>query len=161
MTTPWYRQFWPWFLISLPATAVAGCAVTIWLALASPNALVVDDYSRIALSTEARLERDRAATELGVRAALQLVPAAGITHLRIWPPGVAPERLSLRFVHPTLAERDRRVELLRTPDGWSGEVGDLGRDRWYVQLESGDGRWRLAGVLEGETELALEPALPR
>ena len=29
MTIPWYRQFWPWFLISLPATAVAGCAVTI------------------------------------------------------------------------------------------------------------------------------------
>lgn len=33
--TPWYRQFWPWMVFSLPASAVAGCLVTIWLAVAA------------------------------------------------------------------------------------------------------------------------------
>jgi len=29
---PWWRQLWPWLLISGPALAAVGCAVTIWLA---------------------------------------------------------------------------------------------------------------------------------
>jgi hypothetical protein len=34
---PWYRQFWPWLLIALPASAVIGCAITIWLVLKNPE----------------------------------------------------------------------------------------------------------------------------
>jgi len=37
MVKPWYRQFWPWLLIGLPASAVLGCAVTIWLVLQNPD----------------------------------------------------------------------------------------------------------------------------
>ncbi|MCF7769135.1 FixH family protein [Achromobacter pulmonis] len=29
---PWYREFWPWFLMAGPFLAVVGCAVTIYLA---------------------------------------------------------------------------------------------------------------------------------
>ena len=32
-TEPWYRQFWPWFLIAIPAAAVVGGIVTIILAV--------------------------------------------------------------------------------------------------------------------------------
>ena len=32
MTRPWCKQRWPWLLISGPAVAMIGCAVTIWLA---------------------------------------------------------------------------------------------------------------------------------
>jgi hypothetical protein len=31
--TPWYRQFWPWFVISLLSTAVIGSCVSAWLAV--------------------------------------------------------------------------------------------------------------------------------
>ena len=37
---PWHRQLWPWILIALPASAVLGCAVTITLALRSPDRAV-------------------------------------------------------------------------------------------------------------------------
>jgi hypothetical protein len=36
----WYRQFWPWFIIALPATAVAASLWTIWLALSHPDPLI-------------------------------------------------------------------------------------------------------------------------
>jgi hypothetical protein len=39
---PWYREPWVWLLIALPAIAVIGCAITIWLALSRPDHLVVD-----------------------------------------------------------------------------------------------------------------------
>lgn len=29
---PWWKHLWPWLLISGPAIAVIGCAVTIWMA---------------------------------------------------------------------------------------------------------------------------------
>ncbi len=31
-TNPWYKQLWPWLLISGPAVAMIGCIVTIYLA---------------------------------------------------------------------------------------------------------------------------------
>jgi len=30
---PWFKQLWPWLLISGPAIAVVACAITIWLAV--------------------------------------------------------------------------------------------------------------------------------
>lgn len=33
MIKPWWRQLWPWLLISGPAVAMIACAITIWLAL--------------------------------------------------------------------------------------------------------------------------------
>ena len=40
---PWYREPWVWFIIALPAAAVVGCSITIWLAITRPDYLVVDD----------------------------------------------------------------------------------------------------------------------
>lgn len=39
---PWYREPWPWVLIAIPALAVVGSAITLWLALSHPDTLVLD-----------------------------------------------------------------------------------------------------------------------
>ncbi len=46
---PWYRQFWPWFIIALPASAVVASFITLWLAISNPDQLVIedDDYQRL------------------------------------------------------------------------------------------------------------------
>jgi len=46
---PWYRQFWPWFIIALPTAAVIGSFVSLWLAVSHPDYLVVseDQYQQI------------------------------------------------------------------------------------------------------------------
>jgi hypothetical protein len=33
MVKPWWKQLWPWLLISGPAIAMIGCVITIWLAV--------------------------------------------------------------------------------------------------------------------------------
>lgn len=153
---PWYRQFWPWFLIALPASVVAASMFTIWLATRSPNPMVVDDYSRINRSTELRRERDIAAAALGLEANIRFIPGADLVELRLSPATVEPEGLQLRLSHPLVAERDHVVDLVRTPAGWSGSLPPL-EGRWYVQLYPRDGSWRLAGELAGEAELRLAP----
>ncbi len=55
---PWYRQFWPWFIIALPAAAVAGGLLTLWIAMSNPDRLVIDEdeYSRLRSSLKAQVE---------------------------------------------------------------------------------------------------------
>ena len=52
---PWYRQFWPWFIIALPASAVVAGLLTLWIAMSNPDYLVIDDeeYSRLRSSLKA------------------------------------------------------------------------------------------------------------
>ncbi|MEN9379668.1 MAG: hypothetical protein RJB15_1361 [Pseudomonadota bacterium] len=33
ISKPWWKQLWPWLLISGPAVAMVGCIITIWLAV--------------------------------------------------------------------------------------------------------------------------------
>jgi uncharacterized protein len=153
---PWYRQFWPWFLIALPGSVVIASFVTLWLAISRPNPMVVDDYARIARSTEQRLERDQAAAALGVRAEIRLIAGANIVEIRLLPETVAPESLELRLSHPLIEERDQIVSMMRVPGGWSAEL-EPPAGRWYVQLYPGDRSWRLSGELNGQRELVLAP----
>jgi len=46
---PWYKQFWPWFIIALPASAVIASFTTLWIAISNPDGLVVTDneYQRV------------------------------------------------------------------------------------------------------------------
>jgi hypothetical protein len=36
----WYRNQWVWLVIAIPALTIAGCLLTIYLALANPDQLV-------------------------------------------------------------------------------------------------------------------------
>jgi len=40
---PWYRHFWPWFLIGLVGSVVLASLVTLGIALSEPDPLVVSD----------------------------------------------------------------------------------------------------------------------
>lgn len=34
---PWYKQFWPWFIIALPLTSVVASFTVLWLAISNPD----------------------------------------------------------------------------------------------------------------------------
>ena len=38
--TRWYTNHWVWLLIAIPGLTVAGCLLTIWLAISHPDTLV-------------------------------------------------------------------------------------------------------------------------
>jgi len=153
---PWYRQFWPWFLIALPGSVVIASMFTLWLAVSRPNPMVVDDYARIARSTEQRMERDQAAAALGVTARIRFIAGADVVEVVLEPPAVMPESLQLRLSHPLVEERDQIIDLVRMPGGWSGQVVPPG-GRWYLQLYPGDGNWRLSGELRDQHDVTLAP----
>lgn len=34
---PWYKQFWPWFIIALPLSSVIASFTVLWLAITKPD----------------------------------------------------------------------------------------------------------------------------
>ena len=53
---PWYRQFWPWFIIALPTSAVIASFISLWLAVSNPDHLVVDEQEYQQLRSELKAQ---------------------------------------------------------------------------------------------------------
>jgi hypothetical protein len=82
--TPWYKQFWPWFLMALPASAVVAGIATVVIAMTNPDGLVKDDYYKAGLGINRTLEREQQAAALG-RFVCELFAARGaVEALRTW-----------------------------------------------------------------------------
>lgn len=160
LVTPWYRQFWPWFIIALPASAVVAGLVTLSIAINHPDAMVVDDYYKEGLAINRQMEKEQAARDLGLQALLRFdtssesltIEAIGDTPLK--------GELNLQLVHPTLAGQDRTLTLAPDSDGrYIANLGEIASGRWHIVLEPADGGWRLSGraSLTGNTQLLLAP----
>ncbi len=72
MSAPWYRQLWPWLLISGPAAVLVAGAVTTWIAFASADGPVVEDYYKQGMAVNKVLAREERAAQLGLSVDLQL-----------------------------------------------------------------------------------------
>jgi len=143
---PWYRQFWPWFLIALPGSVVVAAVATLVIAMRHADDLVVDDYYRTGLAINQTLAREQRAAELGLGARLQLFEE----RLQLRLSGAAPtQNLRLQLSHPMEADRDFALELQPSAPGLYVET--LPRrvaPHWHWALESvGDSGWRLTGEL--------------
>ena len=144
---PWYAQFWPWFLIGLPAVSVAVSVAALVLALGNPDPLVGDDWYKRGLAINQDLDRVAAAARRGLTATVAIDAVADELTLAL--DGDAdPETLVVTLQHPTIAGRDRRYVLPRRARGRYGAAltGDAA-GRWYVTIEPPAGEWRLAASL--------------
>lgn len=140
---PWYKQAWPWFLIALPASAVIGGIVTIYLALQSPNALVVDDYYKAGLAINQEKQQQLYARERQIQGLLR---SDGKT-LQLELSGRLPAsdtRLTLNMIHSTRADLDREVTLkLQSGNTFRAALPALVPGIWYLRLEPADKRWEI------------------
>ena len=146
-----------------PASAVVAGFITAWLA-GPPPALVVDDYSEIAMASEQQRSRDRRAAELGVIAQIQLAPDTqpDLTRVELLLSASEagyrlPEQLQLRLIHPTNELKDQ-VVIMDGRNGRFAAIVDSLQTRFYLQLEDLDGQWRLVGELAaGARRIELAP----
>ena len=144
---PWYQQPWVWLLIALPATAVVGGMITLYVAVTTSDGLVVDDYYKRGLHINRDLARDRAAQAHGLEAYLDIDMAANRVTVTLASHDYAlPREVKLSFLHPTRPHHDQHLVLEQAGEGqYAGAIGELSRGKWYLQLEADD--WRLAGRL--------------
>lgn len=160
--TPWYRQFWPWFLISLPLTAVIAGIATLFIAAHNPDGLVADNYYKEGLAINQELDRDRHAAALGLSALVRIETTAHRLVLTLDGPANAGQAgdIELRMIHPTRSHLDRTLALTReSGNRWSAALDNPAPGRWHLQLESASGEWRLTGrlALPEQLQAILQP----
>lgn len=158
---PWYRQGWPWFLIAIPATAVAAGAVTLWLAVQSWDGLVVDDYYQQGKTIQTTIARTERASELGLAADLTIRAEEVRVQLAAKQGTPLPRTLMLTIAHPTRSGHDQVVLLKLEGDAFAGPLEPLAAGRWLIQLEDESRTWRLNGTvyLPTETRLRILPGV--
>ena len=161
---PWYRQFWPWFIIALLASSVIAGLTTVWISLQTTDSLEVGAGDDAQVVAERRISAERLATELGLAALLEVDPHSGAVSvaMRSGTLDQVPSTLQLELDHPAFADRDTAITLHRAlpdPDGnpvWAGHFVTVPDGRWYLTLKDGEA-WRLSSEWRGETSLTLRP----
>lgn len=138
---PWYREPWPWIVMSGPAAVILAGAATIWIAIANADGLVAEDYYKRGLAINKVLAREDAARALGVFAAIRLEPG----RLEVFLQGQSPDALFAHLAHATRSGHDMRVRLARSPAGaYEAELPPLPAGRWHIAIEDPQGTWRIA-----------------
>ncbi len=141
---PWYREPWPWILMAGPVAVIIAGVITTWIAFATFDGLVAEDYYKQGLGVNRLLEREASAARLGVVARVEL--PADRHRITITLSGAAPAELRVRFVHATRPGHDLTLRLAPLGAGrYEAAVAQsfpLGR--WRVQIEDSAAEWRLA-----------------
>lgn len=148
---PWYRQFWPWFLVGILVFAVVIGMGLLWVSLLNPDSMVRDNYYKEGRAINMHLGRDQKARELGLSASFTMDELTGGISLQLdgnLEP--LPAQLQLDIMSPTHAERDRSL-MLRHISGnqYTGELDFTIRGRHYIDVSDplfpGEDGWRLTG----------------
>lgn len=148
-TVPWFRQFWPWFLIMLPASVVVAALTTLYIANRHADDLVADDYYKNGLAINRELEKIDRARALGITVEIHVLAR----QLRATIDGpVTEDRLALLLSHPIEADRDLQLQLVRIGDGsYTAPLPGGVESRWHWLVESGGAQpWRVDGVLQAD-----------
>ena len=142
---PWWKQRWPWLLMAGPAIVAAGCLYTAYLAISTPDALVVGDYYKQGKAINQDLRRDHVAAQMGLSMALGYDAATGVLSGRVNRKDTGP--LLLHLSHATLPDKDIKLVLVPDENGtFSASLPLLERSRWIVLVEGQKREWRLAGT---------------
>jgi hypothetical protein len=163
---PWYRQFWPWFLIALPGSVVIAAFATLAIAITHDDEIVRDDYYKDGLAINQQLDREQLARTMNLSATLTWQPDSGEIRV-ILPLQINEQRLLLHWLHPLKRQLDRDIVLTRRDAEstlaqgalFGGQVDTSSGGRFYIQLENpatdSGHAWRVRGEISAKTGATL------
>lgn len=147
MNRPWYKEFWPWFLIAVPIVTLIMGGVLLKLAISTEDSLVVDDYYKEGKAINATLDKEALARKRNITTDLTI--DNGSIALKFHS-GIPQEgnALKLSFYHVTLEERDISVLLSRDANGiYRGFIEQNMDGKWRVSLTPFDESWKIQNTL--------------
>ncbi len=151
---PWYKQFWPWFLISLPLSVVIASIVTINIAIETDDGLVTDDYYKEGLGIHRDADSAANAKALQIAAEIGYDADTGAISLTLDKPlATKAGMLVLDVAHPTRSDQDQSVQVVAVDEQrYAGRIEPLGPANWKIKLQPEDKSWRISGRLSVPTD---------
>ncbi len=156
---PWYKQFWPWFLISLPVISIVACAGLIYIAVNKGPDMVVDDYYKKGKAINLELSKYDKAKALYLHGELKIIGDRVSFRFTKGDYKNTPS-LKLSFYHRTIKALDRSLMLTANASGeYTALTEDLAKGSYTVFIEPFDGLWKLKEniALPNEQAIAVSP----
>ncbi|WP_105901529.1 FixH family protein [Vibrio gangliei] len=154
MQTPWYKQFWPWFLIFLPMCAVVGSFVTLGIFTKNSVDLVSEDYYKEGKGINVDLTKIHVAKGFQLKASV-ISTTQGISFsfdkgkLPIYP------ALKATFTHRTLPDRDFERTITSDANGqYRLNLDTPLQGPWFIKLEPHNKEWLIQGKVTFPTQTA-------
>ena len=141
--TPWYKQFWPWFLIAVPIISLALGITMLTLAINTENSLVVDDYYKQGKAINNKLEKVKAAKALNLKTEVTFLDDKVELRFLSEDPtkGAA---LTLEFYHPTQSKRDFTLNLTQQANGiYQASLDAPLTGKWRASLYPFHRQWKI------------------
>ncbi|WP_045404422.1 FixH family protein [Vibrio jasicida] len=155
MVKPWYKQFWPWFLIILPLTVVIWTIVTVVVFANNSVSLVAEDYYKKGKGINIDISKMNVARDLGLNAT---VSSDDNTVVISFNKGELPHfpALTATFTHRTLPDRDFTKLLTADAKGnYRLKQEDSIQGPWFVELEPHNKEW----MIQGRVEFPAQPTI--
>lgn len=142
-TSPWYKQFWPWFLITIPAVSIVLSVTMLNLALNTKDSLVIDDYYKEGKAINMELSKVQEAKVLNIETELLIIKNnISLSFLNGAP--LTGEALELHFYHSTLEDNDFTILLTRDAEGvYRASAQSEITGKWHVTLSPLDESWKV------------------
>lgn len=156
---PWYKQFWPWFLLAIPGSSIIAGMVFLTLSIKTWDGLVVDDYYKEGRAIVMTIDRLALAGTLGLNAAMTIRDDVLRVELNATDAASVPDVVRLTISHPTRGGMDQELVLRRHGGVFAGVIEPLSKGRWLFQIEDESRSWRMNGAayLPTETEIRIDP----
>ncbi|AIV05596.1 CcoH [Vibrio harveyi] len=148
MVKPWYKQFWPWFLIILPLTVVVWTIVTVVVFANNSVSLVAEDYYKKGKGINIDISKMNVARDLGLNATIS---SDNNTVVISFNKGELPHfpALTATFTHRTLPDRDFTKLLTADAKGnYRLTPENSIQGPWFVELEPHNKEWMIQGRVE-------------
>lgn len=157
MTKPWYKQFWPWFLLAFPLSAVVASFVTLFIFLGAQPDMVVDDYYKQGKAINFQKDKQNKAVELDLQAQMSFTPNSVKVNFPSGQSNLDGSALKINFFHTTLADKDFSVMAVQDAAGnYSARIEHSLQGKWQVSIEPFDAVWRLRKTLSLPVDKAIE-----
>ena len=149
-TKPWYKQFWPWFVMFFPATAVVAGISTVVIAVRSNDGLVESEYYKKGVMINFSKEMDKRAEELGLTGYARVDTTANELYVLLdaLPESTETESITVLLKHATRADMDQSLSVTTSnAKEFHSELGELAAGKWHVIVEMPE-QWRVTGTIE-------------
>ncbi|KAB0464894.1 MULTISPECIES: FixH family protein [Vibrio] len=156
MVKPWYKQFWPWFLIALPATVVIWTIMTVIVFTENSVDLVTEDYYKKGKGINVDISKVNIAKELGLSASINEKGNSVIITLNKGKLDHFPA-INAMFVHRTLPDRD--FTQLLTADASGNYTLTLDHEMqgpWFIELSPHNSEWLVQGRMNFPIETSTQ-----